>query len=163
MDNETPTKTRRLYHIVLIPARERRKIYNELKKEINEAIKATCKLKRAKIIYSITMDDSVRMHIELPTPSPLSISMLIKYIKWNSEKMLRRYLPTESITLNKRFWHTRCMISEEEYEEEAIRSYISRQHNMESAVSINSEILRDEYIKKLREWRKRKEAQRRKK
>jgi len=74
------------YHIVIVPKYQRKVIYYEYRKDLQEIIRTLCRYKQVEIIEGHMMPDHV--HLLLSIPPKTSISSFMGHLKGKSALMI---------------------------------------------------------------------------
>ena len=90
------------YHIVFIPKYRQKRLYGQLKADVNEIIKKLCEYKKVEIVSGAVCSDHV--HINVIIPPKLSIAEFMGYLKGKSALMIYDKHPAERSKWNKSFW-----------------------------------------------------------
>ena len=114
------------YHVVFIPKRRRRTIYEELRKYLGEVFRKLAERKESRIEEGHLMPDHVHMMISIPPK--YSVSQVIGFIKGKSAIHLARvYGERKRGFVGQHFWARGYFVSTVGRDEETIREYIRKQ------------------------------------
>ena len=121
------------YHIVFTPKYRRKKIYNQIRKDIGEIMHELCKYKGVEIIEGHMMPDHV--HMLLSIPPKYSVSSVMGYLKGKSALMIfERHANLKYKYGNRHFWCEGYYVSTVGLNEETIKKYIAEQEQRDQAV-----------------------------
>ena len=132
-DSLAHTKWMCKYHIVFTPKYRRKKIYNQIRKDIGEIMHELCKYKGVEIIEGHVMPDHV--HMLLSIPPKYSVSSVMGYLKGKSALMIfERHANLKYKYGNRHFWCEGYYVSTVGLNEETIKKYIAEQEQRDQAV-----------------------------
>ena len=132
-DSLAHTKWMCKYHIVFTPKYRRKKIYNQIRKDIGEIMHELCKYKGVEIIEGHMMPDHV--HMLLSIPPKYSVSSVMGYLKGKSALMIfERHANLKYKYGNRHFWCEGYYVSTVGLNEETIKKYIAEQEQRDQAV-----------------------------
>ncbi len=114
------------YHVIFIPKKRRKTLYEELRKHLGEVFRRLAEQKESRIEEGRLMIDHVHMLISIPPK--YAVSQVIGYIKGKSAIHLARvYGERKRIFVGQHFWARGYFVSTVGRDEEMIRQYIRRQ------------------------------------
>lgn len=114
------------YHIVWIPKYRRKKLYENIRKDLSQEIKRLAQCKECKILEGHMMADHVHILIEIPPK--YSVSQVVGYIKGKSAIYIaRKYGERSRYFSGQNFWARGYFVSTVGRNEEVIRKYIQNQ------------------------------------
>ncbi len=132
-DSLAHTKWMCKYHIVFAPKYRRKVIYNQIRKDIGEILKALCKYKGVEIIEGHMMPDHVHMLVSIPPK--YSVSSVMGYLKGKSALMIfEKHANLRYKYGNRHFWCQGYYVSTVGLNEATIRKYIEEQDQRDQAV-----------------------------
>ena len=89
-------------HLVFIPKYRRKVMFDNLRKEVGEAISKICKMEGVEIIKAATLPDHVHMYVSIPPKE--SVAKVVGRIKGKSSLMLFDRHPEYRERHNRHFW-----------------------------------------------------------
>jgi putative transposase len=115
------------YHVIFIPKRRRKTLYEELRKHLGEVFRRLAEQKESQILEGgHLMVDHVHMLISIPPK--YAVSQVIGYIKGKSAIHLARvYGERKRSFVGQHFWARGYFVSTVGRDEELIRQYIQHQ------------------------------------
>ena len=120
------TKWECKYHVVFIPKYRKKKLYEEIRKDLGEELRRLAEQKECKILEGHMMGDHVHMLIEVPPK--YSIAQVIGYIKGKSALYVaRKYGERQRYFSGQHMWARGYFVSTVGLDEEVIRNYIREQ------------------------------------
>ena len=120
------TKWECKYHVVFIPKYRKKKLYEEIRKDLGEELRRLAEQKECKILEGHMMGDHVHMLIEVPPK--YSIAQVIGYIKGKSALYVaRKYGERKRYFSGQHMWARGYFVSTVGLDEEVIRNYIREQ------------------------------------
>ena len=120
------TKWECKYHVVFIPKYRKKKLYEEIRKDLGEELRRLAEQKECKILEGHMMSDHVHMLIEVPPK--YSIAQVIGYIKGKSALYVaRKYGERQRYFSGQHMWARGYFVSTVGLDEEVIRNYIREQ------------------------------------
>ena len=120
------TKWECKYHVVFIPKYRKKKLYEEIRKDLGEELRRLAEQKECKILEGHMMGDHVHMLIEVPPK--YSIAQVIGYIKGKSALYVaRKYGDRQRYFSGQHMWARGYFVSTVGLDEEVIRNYIREQ------------------------------------
>ena len=132
-DSLAHTKWMCKYHIVYAPKYRRKVIYNQIRKDIGEILKALCKYKGVEIIEGHMMPDHI--HMLLSIPPKYSVSSVMGYLKGKSALMIfEKHANLKYRYGNRHFWCQGYYVSAVGLNEATIRKYIEEQDQRDQAI-----------------------------
>ena len=132
-DSLAHTKWMCKYHIVFAPKYRRKVIYNQIRKDIGEILKALCKYKGVEIIEGHMMPDHI--HMLLSIPPKYSVSSVMGYLKGKSALMIfEKHANLKYRYGNRHFWCQGYYVSTVGLNEATIRKYIEEQDQRDQAI-----------------------------
>ena len=115
------------------PKYRRKKIYNQIRKDIGEIMQELCKYKGVEIIEGHMMPDHI--HMLLSIPPKYSVSSVMGYLKGKSALMIfERHANLKYKYGNRHFWCEWYYVSTVGLNEETIKKYIAEQEQRDQAV-----------------------------
>ena len=132
-DSLAHTKWMCKYHIVFAPKYRRKVIYNQIRKDIGEILKALCKYKGVEIIEGHMMPDHIHMLLSIPPKN--SVSSEMGYLKGKSALMIfEKHGNLKYRYGNRHFWCQGYYVSTVGLNEATIRKYIEEQDQRDQAI-----------------------------
>jgi len=120
------TKWKCQYHIVFIPKYRKKKLYEQVKRDVREILTILCKWKGVEIIDGAVCVDHV--HLSVSIPPKMSISSFMGYLKGKSTLMIYDRHPELQNKWNKAFWARGYYVATiGNITEDAIKKYIQEQ------------------------------------
>lgn len=114
------------YHVVFIPKRRRKTLYEQLRKHLGEVFRELAQRKDCRIEEGHLMPDHVHMMISIPPK--YAVSQVIGYLKGKSAIHLARvYGEKRRNFVGQHFWARGYFVSTVGRDEETIRAYIRNQ------------------------------------
>ena len=114
------------YHVVFTPKYRRKIIYNQLKVDIRDILKALCKYKGVEILEGHMMPDHI--HLLLSIPPKYSVAHIMGYLKGKSALMIfDRHANLKYKFGNRHFWSIGYYASTVGLNEATIKKYIREQ------------------------------------
>jgi putative transposase len=114
------------YHVIFIPKRRRKTLYEELRKHLGEVFRRLAEQKESRILEGHLMVDHVHMLISIPPK--YAVSQVVGYIKGKSAIYLARvYGERKRNFVGQHFWARGYFVSTVGRDEELIRQYIQHQ------------------------------------
>ena len=114
------------YHVVFTPKYRRKIIYNQLKVDIREILKALCKYKGVEILEGHMMPDHI--HLLLSIPPKYSVAYIMGYLKGKSALMIfDRHANLKYKFGNRHFWSIGYYASTVGLNEATIKKHIREQ------------------------------------
>ncbi len=114
------------YHVVFIPKRRRKALYDELKRHLGEVFHELARRKESRIIEGHMMADHVHMLISIPPK--YAVSQVIGFIKGKSAIHLARvYGERKRSFVGEHFWARGYFVSTVGRDEGVVREYIKQQ------------------------------------
>ena len=115
-----------LYHIVFIPKRRRRVLYEQLRIHLGEVFRRLAEQKESRVEEGYLMRDHV--HMMLRIPPKYAVSQVVGYIKGKSAIHLARvYSERRRNFVGQHFWARGYFVSTVGRDEAVIRAYIRNQ------------------------------------
>jgi putative transposase len=114
------------YHIVFIPKRRRKVLYQELRRHLGEVFRQLAAQKESKIEEGHLLPDHV--HMLLSIPPKYAVSQVVGYIKGKSAiHLARTYGERKQNFVGQHFWARGYFVNTVGRDENAIRTYIQNQ------------------------------------
>jgi len=114
------------YHIVFIPKRRRKVLYQELRRHLGEVFRQLATQKESKIEEGHLLPDHV--HMLLSIPPKYAVSQVVGYIKGKSAiHLARTYGERKQNFVGQHFWARGYFVNTVGRDENAIRTYIQNQ------------------------------------
>ena len=114
------------YHIVFIPKRRRKVLYQELRRHLGEVFRQLAAQKESKIEEGHLLPDHV--HMLLSIPPKYAVSQVVGYIKGKSAiHLARTYGERKQNFVGQHFWARGYFVNTVGRDENAIRAYIQNQ------------------------------------
>ena len=114
------------YHIVFIPKRRRKVLYQELRRHLGEVFRQLAAQKESKIEGGHLLPDHV--HMLLSIPPKYAVSQVVGYIKGKSAiHLARTYGERKQNFVGQHFWARGYFVNTVGRDENAIRAYIQNQ------------------------------------
>jgi len=140
MESLSHTKWECKYHVIFVPKRRRKVIYEQVRKHLGEIFKTLAEQKESKVLEGHLMPDHV--HMLLSIPPKYAVSQVVGFIKGKSAIHLARvYGETKKNFTGQHFWARGFLVSTVGRDEHQIRAYIQNQEREE------------ERLEKLELWR----------
>ena len=120
------TKWECKYHIVWIPKYRKKKLFEELRKELGPVLRELAQHKESEILEGRMLPDHVHMLIAIPPK--YAVSQMVGYMKGKSAiHIARSYLGRERNFTGQHFWARGYYVSTVGLDEVALRQYIQKQ------------------------------------
>lgn len=114
------------YHVVWIPKYRKKVIYGEIRKYLGDVIRELALQKESKVMEGHLKNDHVHMLISIPPK--YAVSQVVGYIKGKSAiHIARTYAGHKRNFVGQNFWARGYFVSTVGLNEEAIRTYITKQ------------------------------------
>jgi len=114
------------YHVVWIPKYRKKVIYGEIRKYLGDVIRELALQKESKVREGHLKNDHVHMLISIPPK--YAVSQVVGYIKGKSAiHIARTYAGHKRNFVGQNFWARGYFVSTVGLNEEAIRTYITKQ------------------------------------
>ncbi len=114
------------YHVIFIPKRRRRTLYEGLRQHLGEVFRKLAAQKESRIVEGHLMSDHVHMMIAIPPK--YAVSQVIGFIKGKSAIHLARvYGERKRNFVGQHFWARGYFVSTVGRDEAVIREYIKNQ------------------------------------
>ena len=140
MESLSHTQWECKYHVVFVPKRRRKVIFENVRQHLGEVFKVLAEQKESKVLEGHVLVDHVHMLISIPPK--YSVSQVVGFIKGKSAIHLARvYGETKRNFTGMHFWARGFLVSTVGRDEEQIRAYIKNQEKEE------------ERLEKLELWR----------
>jgi putative transposase len=125
-ENLSHTKWECKYHVIFIPKRRRKVLYESLRVHLGEVFRALARQKESRIEEGHLLPDHVHMMISIPPK--YAVSQVVGFIKGKSAIHLARvYGERKRNFVGQHFWARGYFVSTVGRDEEAIRQYIHTQ------------------------------------
>ena len=140
MESLSHSKWECKYHLIFVPKRRRKVIYEKLRQHLGEVFKRLAAQKESTILEGHLMSDHVHMLIAIPPK--YAVSQVVGFIKGKSAIHLARvYGEAKRNFTGQHFWARGYLVSTVGRDEQQIRAYIRNQEKEE------------ERLEKLELWR----------
>ena len=114
------------YHVVFVPKRRRKVLYERVRKHLGEVFKQLAEQKESQVLEGHLMPDHV--HMLLSIPPKYAVSQVVGYIKGKSAIYLSRtYGERKKNFVGQHFWARGFYVSTVGRDETVIREYIKTQ------------------------------------
>ena len=114
------------YHVVFVPKRRRRQLYEQIRRQLGAIFHALARQKECQIIEGHVMPDHVPMCLAIP-PKP-AVAQVIGFLKGKSAiAIARQFGGKERNFTGEHFWARGYAVSTVGFELEQIRAYIRKQ------------------------------------
>ena len=120
------------YHIVWIPKYRRKKLFNELRRELIPVLKELAKRRDCEIIEGKMLADHV--HILLSVPPKRSVSDVVGFMKGKSAIEVARMQGRKRNYSGQHFWARGYFVSTVGIEEATVQEYIRKQEEEDRRV-----------------------------
>ena len=120
------------YHIVWIPKYRRKKLFNDLRRELIPVLKELAKRRDSEIIEGKMLADHV--HILLSVPPKRSVSDVVGFMKGKSAIEVARILGRKRHHSGQHFWARGYFVSTVGIEEATVQEYIRNQEEEDRRV-----------------------------
>jgi len=126
LESLSHTKWECKYHVVFIPKRRRKTLYEQLRRDLGEVFRRLAEQKESRIEEGHLMIDHVHMMIAIPPK--YAVSQVIGFIKGKSAIYLARvYGERKRNFVGQHFWARGYYVSTVGRDEQTIREYIRNQ------------------------------------
>ena len=120
------TKWESKYHVVWIPKYRKKKLFEELRKELGPVLRELAQHKESEILEGRMLLDHVHMLIAIPPK--YAVSQVVGYMKGKSAiHIARAYLGRERNFTGQHFWARGYYVSTVGLDEVVLRQYIQKQ------------------------------------
>ena len=120
------------YHIVFVPKRRRKVLFDQVRRHLGEIFHALARQKECRIIEGHLMSDHVHMCIEIPPK--IAVASVIGFIKGKSAiAVARQFCGKERNFTGEHFWARGYAVSIVGFELEQVRQYIRDQESADGA------------------------------
>ena len=114
------------YHVVFVPKRRRRQLYEQIRRQLGAIFHALARQKEGQIIEGHVMPDHVHMCLALPPKH--AVAQVIGFLKGKSAiAIARQFGGKERNFTGEHFWARGYAVSTVGFELEQIRAYIRKQ------------------------------------
>src|SRR4029450_1170082 len=114
------------YHVVFVPKRRRRQLYEQIRRQLGAIFHALARQKECQIIEGHVMPDHVHMCIAIPPKVP--VAQVIGFLKGKSAiAIARQFAGKERNFTGEHFWARGYAVSTVGFEREQVRAYIREQ------------------------------------
>nr|MBP7323672.1 IS200/IS605 family transposase [Deltaproteobacteria bacterium] len=114
------------YHVVWIPKYRKKVLYGEIRKHLGDLLRELALQKESKVLEGHLKHDHVHMLVSIPPK--YAVSQVVGYIKGKSAiHIARTYAGHQRNFVGQNFWARGYFVSTVGLNEEAVRSYISKQ------------------------------------
>ena len=121
----THTKWECKYHVVWIPKYRKKKLFEELRKELGPVLRELAKHKESEILEGRMLLDHVHMLIAIPPK--YAVSQVVGYMKGKSAIWVARTTGRNRNFVGQHFWARGYCVSTVGLNEEDIREYVRSQ------------------------------------
>jgi putative transposase len=119
------------YHVVFVPKRRRRQLYEQIRRQLGAIFHALARQKECQIIEGHVMPDHVHMCIAIPPK--VAVAQVIGFLKGKSAiAIARQFGGKERNFTGEHFWARGYAVSTVGFELEQIRAYIRKQEDEDS-------------------------------
>ena len=116
------------YHVVFIPKRRKKKIFETLRRHLGEIFRELAKQKDSQVVEGHLMSDHV--HMCLSIPPKYAVSNVVEYIKGKSAISIARHFGgRERNFTGEVFWARGYFVSTVGLDEAMVRAYIRNQES----------------------------------
>ena len=114
------------YHVIFIPKWRKKRIFNQLRKDLGRVFRELARQKETEIEEGHLMADHV--HMLMSIPPKYSVSQVVGCIKGKSAiHMARTYMGKRQNFVGQNFWARGYFVSTVGRDEETVREYIRKQ------------------------------------
>jgi len=114
------------YHVIFIPKWRKKRIFNQLRKDLGTVFRELARQKESEIEEGHLMADHV--HMLMSIPPKYSVSQVVGYIKGKSAiHIARTYMGKRQNLVGQNFWARGYFVSTVGRDEETVREYIRKQ------------------------------------
>jgi putative transposase len=114
------------YHVVFVPKRRRRQLYEQIRRQLGAIFHALARQKECQIIEGHVMPDHVHMCLAIPPKH--AVAQVIGFLKGKSAiAIARQFGGKERNFTGEHFWARGYAVSTVGFELEQIRAYIRKQ------------------------------------
>ena len=121
------------YHIVFVPKLRKKVIYGKIRPKLGTIFHALASQKDCRILQGHLLHDHVHMLIEVPPK--YKVSEVVGFLKGKSAIAIAREFGRTRNFTSEHFWARGYAVSTVGFEEEQIRTYISRQEADEASAA----------------------------
>ena len=121
------TKWECKYHVVWIPKYRKKKLFEELRKELGPVLRELARHKECEILEGRLLVD--HMHMLIAIPPKHAVSQIVGYLKGKSAIHIARAMGRERNFTGQHFWARGYYVSTVGLDETALRQYIQRQED----------------------------------
>ena len=121
------------YHIVFVPKLRKKVIYGKIRPKLGTIFHALASQKDCRILQGHLLHDHVHMLIEVPPK--YKVSEVVGFLKGKSAIAIAREFGRTRNFTGEHFWARGYAVSTVGFEEEQIRTYISRQEADEASAA----------------------------
>jgi putative transposase len=119
------------YHVVFVPKRRRRQLYEQIRRQLGAIFHALARQKECQIIEGHVMPDHVHMCIAIPPK--VAVAQVIGFLKGKSAiAIARQFGGKERNFTGEHFWARGYAVSTVGFELEQVRAYIRKQEDEDS-------------------------------
>ncbi len=116
------------YHVVFVPKRRRRQLYEQIRRQLGAIFHALARQKECQIIEGHVLPDHVHMCIAIPPK--YAVAQVIGFLKGKSAiAIARQFGGKERNFTGEHFWARGYAVSTVGFELEQIRAYIRKQED----------------------------------
>ena len=113
------------YHVVFGPKYRKKKLYDAVRKELEEILRKLAKQKRITIVEGTIKADHV--HMMLSIPPKLSVSEVVGFLKGKSAICLHNQFAKRKSCFHKTFWARGYFVRTTGLDQQQVEEYIRRQ------------------------------------
>ena len=119
------------YHVVFVPKRRRRQLYEQIRRQLGAIFHALARQKECQIIEGHVMPDHVHMCIAIPPK--VAVAQVMGFLKGKSAiAIARQFGGKERNFTGEHFWARGYAVSTVGFELEQVRAYIRKQEDEDS-------------------------------
>lgn len=119
------------YHVVFVPKRRRRQLYEQIRRQLGAIFHALARQKECQIIEGHVMPDHVHMGIAIPPK--VAVAQVMGFLKGKSAiAIARQFGGKERNFTGEHFWARGYAVSTVGFELEQVRAYIRKQEDEDS-------------------------------
>ena len=113
------------YHVVFIPKRRKKKVFDALRRQLGEIFHELASHKESRIVEGHVMPDHI--HMCLSIPPKYAVSHVVGYLKGKSAITIARRFGRQRNFTGEVFWARGYFVSTVGLDEEMVRAYIRHQ------------------------------------
>ena len=119
------------YHVVFVPKRRRRQLYEQIRRQLGAIFHALARQKECQIIEGHVMPEHVHMGIAIPPK--VAVAQVMGFLKGKSAiAIARQFGGKERNFTGEHFWARGYAVSTVGFELEQVRAYIRKQEDEDS-------------------------------